>query len=221
MNECTGLPLVSYCSDGRRDGTDDPECTFALREMACEENVLSEEECKGLGCCKWDGNEGTCEAACLIPEDGAACCAGSAGDSTAPASSPAPNYVETAAPHHVGSEASASSGADATTTSPGPDAIATTAPSPGNGTEPSSGDSDPTPPSTSDDSDPSPTDDPTMQPTLQMLTPEPTPGASDAPTGAPVVLARATPPAPVKSASGGMTSAAAWIAMALAMAFLA
>mmetsp|Transcript_207 Transcript_207/g.351 ORF Transcript_207/g.351 Transcript_207/m.351 type:complete len:402 (-) Transcript_207:238-1443(-) len=74
MNECTGLPQVSYCSDGR-EGVDDPSCTLALREETCEGGGLSEEACTDHGCCSWDSVVGSCNAACIIPEDGDACCA--------------------------------------------------------------------------------------------------------------------------------------------------
>lgn len=137
MDECTGLPLVSYCFDGstleggnnNNNNNDDPSCTYALRLETCEGKMMSEGECNDLGCCTWSPVDGSCSAACLVPEDGDACCSITGSSSASPIASPAggeptggnvlqtmsptvsqmlpnsatasPNYVETAAPNPV------------------------------------------------------------------------------------------------------------------------
>ena len=61
------------CSDGR-EGIDDPECTLLKRKDMCDNNNLGESECVSLGCCQWDAVFESCSAACVIPENGDACC---------------------------------------------------------------------------------------------------------------------------------------------------
>lgn len=78
FNECAGLPQidiapVSGCANGR-EGVDDPTCTLALREQTCEGWGFGAEECNALSCCQWDAVAEICSAACVIPDDGAACC---------------------------------------------------------------------------------------------------------------------------------------------------
>ena len=78
LNECTGLPQTDSapmfgCMDGR-EGVDDPTCTLALREQTCEGRGFGEDECTALSCCQYDAVAEVCSAACVIPEDGDACC---------------------------------------------------------------------------------------------------------------------------------------------------
>ena len=94
LNKCTGLPTTSYCSDGG-EGIDDPLCTLAQREDACEGQDHSSETCAELGCCYWDTLAGTCNAACFVPWDGNACCATSRSPTTTAAASYTPSSSTT------------------------------------------------------------------------------------------------------------------------------
>ena len=191
MNECTGLPQVSDCSNGR-DGVDDPSCTLALRKETCEGGDLSEEACTDLGCCSWDPVAGSCDAACRIPEDGDACCA-----------TGAPTASLTDKPTALPTKAASDPTPAPTVRTPIPTSetfsIPTTTRSPNVGTPSPTNSrtiqttSPPTPKASPSpdtiESTPSPTSKPSSQstnePTYQPVTPEPTPQPTDSPSASP------------------------------------
>ena len=196
MNECTGLPQVSDCSNGR-DGVDDPSCTLALRKETCEGGDLSEEACTDLGCCSWDPVARSCNAACRIPEDGDACCA-----------TGAPTASLTDNPTPLPTKAASDPTPAPTVRTPIPTSetfsIPTTTRSPNVGTlSPTN--------SRTIQTTPSPTSKPSSQstnePTYQPVTPEPTPQPAESPSSSPAT-APVPLPSPDNSRSGSNENAA-------------
>lgn len=71
LNLCTGLPLQNTPSP-TSTCWDVGSCTYALREAICANH--NEGECALLGCCMYDTTDGECIAACIVPDEGEACC---------------------------------------------------------------------------------------------------------------------------------------------------